>query len=48
MKTTELINLLEKAMTGSALRHTVLTNNLTNVNTPNFKRSEVDFRSTLE
>ena len=48
MKSMDVINLLEKAMTGSALRHTVLTNNLTNVNTPNFKRSEVNFRSTLE
>ena len=45
MKSMDVINLLEKAMTGSALRHTVLTNNLTNVNTPNFKRSSYSLYS---
>lgn len=43
-----LINLLEKAMDGSALRHNVLSNNVTNANTPGFKRSEVNFRSALD
>lgn len=43
-----LISLLEKAMGGSVLRHNVLSNNITNVNTPGFKRSDVSFRSTLD
>ncbi len=45
---TNLINQLEKAMNGSALRHSVLANNLSNVNTPGYKRSDVSFRSTLD
>ncbi|MGI6587727.1 MAG: flagellar basal body rod protein FlgB [Peptococcia bacterium] len=43
-----LMNLLEKAMDGSVLRHNVLNNNITNANTPGFKRSDVNFRSSLD
>ena len=45
---TNLINQLEKAMNGSALRHSVLANNISNVNTPGYKRSDVSFRATLD
>lgn len=45
---TNTINLLEKAMNGGVLRHSIITNNLANVNTPGFKRSDVSFRSTLD
>ena len=38
---------LEKALTGSALRHRVIGNNIANVNTPGFKRSEVSFEAEL-
>ena len=38
---------LEKALTGSAQRQQTIANNIANVNTPGFKRSDVDFMSTL-
>jgi flagellar basal-body rod protein FlgB len=38
---------LERAMSGAQLRQTVLANNLANANTPNFKRSDVDFHDAL-
>jgi flagellar basal-body rod protein FlgB len=38
---------LEKALVGSSMRQRVLADNLANVNTAGFKRSEVDFQSTL-
>jgi flagellar basal-body rod protein FlgB len=38
---------LERAMSGAALRQSVLANNVANANTPGFKRSDVDFESTL-
>ena len=38
--------ILERAMSGSELRQSVLANNLANANTPGFKRSDVDFQST--
>jgi flagellar basal-body rod protein FlgB len=38
---------LEKALVGSSLRQRVLADNLANVNTAGFKRSEVDFQSAL-
>lgn len=41
------INVLDKALDASSLRETVLTNNLANVNTPGYKRREVDFQSLL-
>ena len=41
------INLLEKALKGSSLRHKVISNNVANVNTPGYKRMEVSFESEL-
>ncbi|MCX7969963.1 MAG: flagellar basal body rod protein FlgB [Negativicutes bacterium] len=38
---------LEKAIQAGALRNKVIANNVANVNTPNFKRSDVDFQSQL-
>ena len=38
---------LERAMSGAQLRQQVLANNLANANTPNFKRSDVDFHAAL-
>lgn len=38
---------LEKALLGASMRQRVLADNLANVNTAGFKRSEVDFQSTL-
>lgn len=40
--------LLEAAMRGSWLRHTALTYNIANADTPNYQRQEVDFESTLQ
>ncbi len=39
---------LEAAMRGSMLRQTLLTNNLSNVNTPGYQREDVDFQATLD
>jgi len=39
---------LQRAMSGSLLRQQVLANNLANANTPGFKRSDVDFHSSLQ
>ena len=41
------INVLDKALDASNLRETVITNNLANINTPGYKRREVDFESLL-
>lgn len=38
---------LEAALRGAALRQTVLTNNLANVNTPGYQRKDVDFHAAL-
>ncbi len=38
---------LESAMSGSALRQTLLTNNLANANTPGYKPQDVNFQGTL-
>ena len=38
---------LEVAIKGTEARQSVLANNLANVNTPNFKRSDVSFQSAL-
>src|SRR4051812_44802259 len=38
---------LERAISGASLRQEVLSNNLANSETPGFKRSDVDFHSTL-
>lgn len=39
------INFLEKGMDAATLRHQVITNNIANVDTPNFKSSSVEFES---
>lgn len=41
------INVISKAAEASAKRHEVITNNLANVDTPDFKRSDVTFESYL-
>ncbi len=41
------INVLDKAADGSWLREQTLTNNLANVDTPYYKRKDVDFQSVL-
>ncbi len=45
---TDLMNILEKAMDGSSLKNTVVSNNIANVNTPGFKKSAVSFQKSLE
>ena len=39
---------LDKAMDASWERETILANNLANVNTPNYKRQDLDFEAVLE
>ena len=39
---------LDAAMRGAALRQTLLTDNLANVNTPGYQRKDVDFHATLQ
>lgn len=39
---------LEKGIYASSLRHKVLSNNIANVNTPKFKRSDVSFEEYLQ
>ena len=41
------VDLLQRNMAVSTLRRQVIANNLTNVETPNFKRSEVSFEAEL-
>lgn len=41
------INILDKAADASWTRESVLTNNLANVNTPGYKRQDLDFESLL-
>ena len=41
------INVLDKAADASWARSTVLTNNIANVDTPNYKRKDVQFESYL-
>lgn len=42
------INVLSKSADASWKRETVLANNIANVDTPNYKRKDVDFESVLE
>ena len=42
-----LLTLLEKGLDASSLRQKVLADNVANVDTPGFKRSDVDFSSVL-
>jgi flagellar basal-body rod protein FlgB len=39
---------LERAIQGSALRHEALASNMANVNTPGYRRQDVDFHSALQ
>ncbi|TGE32639.1 flagellar basal body rod protein FlgB [Desulfosporosinus sp. Sb-LF] len=41
------LNVLQKGLNASNLRQQVLTNNVANIDTPNFKRSDVDFQAVL-
>ena len=42
------ITLLHDAVKGASLNHEQIANNIANVNTPNFQRSTVDFKSALQ
>lgn len=42
------INVLDKALDTSWTRETLITNNLANVDTPGYKRQDIDFESILE
>ncbi|MFZ5753993.1 MAG: flagellar basal body rod protein FlgB [Bacillota bacterium] len=48
MLKTNTMNLLEKALTGSSLRHSAIGNNIANANTPGYKKIEVSFQHVLE
>lgn len=41
------VSILEKALSAASLRHKVISNNIANVNTPKFKKSEVSFEDQL-
>jgi flagellar basal-body rod protein FlgB len=42
------INVMDKALDASWLRESALTNNVANMDTPNYKRQDVDFESVLQ
>lgn len=42
------IELLQRSMDVSSLRHDVIANNVANADVPNFKRSEINFESSLK
>ena len=44
---TKVLNVLQKGLEASSLRQQVLTNNIANIDTPNFKRSDVNFQAVL-
>ena len=41
------INVLQRASEASAKRHEVISNNIANVDTPNYKRQDVNFQNVL-
>src|ERR1700738_185545 len=41
------VGMLKNAMGGSAEAHSVIANNIANVNTPNFRRADVSFKEAL-
>lgn len=41
------INLFDKALTASWMKNQAISNNISNVNTPNYKRETVDFEDVL-
>ena len=42
------VNILDKAADAANLRNELLTNNIANVSTPNYKRKDLDFESVLQ
>ena len=42
------MNILDKAADAANLRNELLTNNIANVSTPNYKRKDLDFESVLQ
>ena len=42
------INIMDKAADASWMRENVITNNIANVDTPGYKRADVDFQSALQ
>ena len=42
------VNILDKAADAANLRNELLTNNIANVSTPNYKRKDLDFESALQ
>ena len=42
------VNILDKAAYAANLRNELLTNNIANVSTPNYKRKDLDFESVLQ
>ena len=42
------VNVLDKAADASYLRETLIANNIANVDTPTYKRKDLDFQSVLE
>jgi flagellar basal-body rod protein FlgB len=42
------LKVLEQSLSASSLRHKVISNNIANVNTPGFKKSDVVFESKLQ
>lgn len=42
------VNLLEKMLDVSAMKHKVIANNIANINTPGYKKMEVSFAGQLE
>jgi len=45
---TPYLNLLETSLNASSLRHNVIANNIANIDTPGYKRMEVDFERQLQ
>jgi len=41
------LNVLQKGLEASSMRQQVLSNNVANIDAPNFKRSDVDFQAVL-
>lgn len=46
--TTKTMQILERSLDAASLRQKVLSNNIANVDTPNFKRSDISFESALQ
>ncbi|AET70264.1 flagellar basal-body rod protein FlgB [Desulfosporosinus orientis DSM 765] len=42
------MSILQKGLTASSMRNQVLSNNVANIDTPNFKRSDVDFQTIFD